>query len=120
MDERIRALTIGAPAYALRKRKIEDDEASMIETLVLLHASLFAKGRSPDTVRAALLAKAQSFDLAKLNALILTHNRYYPIEANLKMDRHGYLVFGKRWAPEEPWTVERLLARAEEAISRKL
>src|SRR5688572_31393541 len=46
MEERVRALTVGAPAYALRKRRIEDLEEKMTATLVTLHDTLVAKGHS--------------------------------------------------------------------------
>ncbi|MEQ1505176.1 MAG: hypothetical protein ABMB14_23285 [Myxococcota bacterium] len=46
--------------------------------------------------------------------MITTHNRYYPIEANLPMDRHGYVAYGRPWRPEAHYTAARLvdLARA--------
>lgn len=118
VDERIRALTIGVPAWAARKKQIEDLEQRFVETLVTLHDTLAAKqaaqGRhEAEALASAVVEKAASVDLRRINALIETHNRYYPIEANLAMDmRTGeYLVYGRRWLPEEPWTTERLVAR---------
>jgi len=120
-EERIRALTIGAPAYAIRKRKIEDREEEMLKTLLDLHDKLAAKGLTPHAIKAAIDAKASTFDLAKLNALVETHNRYYPIEANLRIDYKtgGYLVFGQPWSPEPLWTVERLLALYTKRIAER-
>jgi hypothetical protein len=75
VEERIRALTIGPPAWAVRKR---------------------------------------------------THNRYdpidanLPIEANLPMDRRGaYLVHGRAWVAEEPFTSARLLGMARAILARR-
>jgi hypothetical protein len=120
IEERVRALTIGAPAYALRKRRIEDTEEKLTAALVALHDALVAKGQSEEHVTAAMLTKAESFDLTKLNVLITNHNRWYPIEANLAFSKDGYLVFGRPWKPEEPCTAERLVAHAKEQIARKL
>ena len=113
VDERIRALTIGVPAWAARKRKIEDDQQRLVAELVELHDKLIAKRRSADEIEVALDAAARSLDLAKLNELVGSHNRYYPIEANLPMDRRGnYLAYGRVWKPEEPYTAIRLVALA--------
>jgi hypothetical protein len=127
VDERIRALTIGVPAYASRKKHIEDLEERFVKTLVTLHDTLVAKqmkhgGRRDDAaVAVALAEKAASIDLKKLNSLVAAHNRYYPMEANLPMDmRTGeYLVYGRRWVPEEPWTAERLLACARAILDAR-
>lgn len=119
IEERTRALVIGVPAYALRKRKIEDAEARFVRELVELRDKLRDKdvGRAlaPADVSQALLAHAETFDLGPVNKLIATHNRYYPIEANLPIDpaTGGYLLYGRLWAPEAPWTAARLVARAE-------
>ena len=121
VGERIRALTIGAPAYATRKKSVEDLEERYVRTLVALHGSLVARGLDDGAIARALLDKAQTFDLKRLNALIATHNRYYPIEANLPIDpRSGeYLVYGRRWFPEEPFTPERLVDRAQAIVAAR-
>ena len=112
VDERIRALTIGAPAYAIRKRKIEDTEEQWVATLVELREKLEAKGATEADIERALREKAATFDYAKLNALVALHNRWYPVEANLPMDSRGrYLVYGRVWHPETDFTPERILAR---------
>ncbi len=117
VDERIRALTIGAPAWAARKRRIEDELDRLTRVLVELHTKLVEKGHAEEEVAGKINAAAAAFDLRRVNELIVLHNRYYPIEANLPMDRASgaYLVYGKPWRPEEPVTAERLLelARAE-------
>jgi hypothetical protein len=98
--ESIRALTIGVPSYAARKRRIED----MLEDLTdHLRDALTKLGpASPASRRQAALALAAKLDLSKVNALVDAHNRYYPIEANLPVDPRtgGYLV--KRGTPFEP------------------
>jgi hypothetical protein len=125
VNDRIRALTIGAPAYATRKKLLEDLEERHVRTLVVLHDTLAAKhqGRADleEVVTRALHDKAKAIDVKRMNALVETHNRYYPIEANLPTDlRTGhYLVYGRRWIPEEPWTAERLVERARAVIAAR-
>jgi hypothetical protein len=120
-DERIRALTIGVPAWAARKRRIEDDEAKYVAELVELHDRLTAR-RCPDgDLEIALVTAATAIDLAKLNDLVRAHNRYYPIEANLPMDRRtgSYLAYGRAWRPEAPYSPERLVALARAVVERR-
>lgn len=121
VDERIRALTIGVPAWAARKRKIEDDEARYVGELLELHDELTAKKRHGKEIEAALHAAANALDLSKLNELVKAHNRYYPIEANLPMDRAtgGYLVYGRVWTPEATYTAARLVAMVRTTIERR-
>jgi hypothetical protein len=110
-DERIRALAIGAPAWSVRKRRIEDTEAKWVETLAALRVALVALGRSDEEIERELGARAAKLDYAKLNALVALHNRWYPVEANLRMDpRSGaYLVAGRPWQREAEYTPERIL-----------
>lgn len=114
LDERVRALTIGVPAWAARKRKIEDDQARIVGELVTLHDKLVSSGGAQEEIELALCARAATYDLSKLNALVIDHNRYYPIEANLPLDREtgGYLAYGRPWSPEQPYTAARLIALA--------
>lgn len=121
LEQRIRALSIGVPAWAARKRKIEDDEDRLVDELVSLHDALAARGCSETEIEVALAEKASAFDLERLNALVRDHNRYYPIEANLPMDIRtgGYLAYGRPWRPEEPYTLARLVALAREEVRRR-
>lgn len=125
VNDRIRAMAIGAPAYATRKKTIEDREDRFVGVLVALHDSLVAKpgqgARDENLVKRAMLERAAAFDLKRLNTLIATHNRYYPIEANLPIDFRtgGYLVGGRPWLPTEPWTAERLVAQALAVIAAR-
>ncbi|MBX3199555.1 MAG: hypothetical protein KF894_15580 [Labilithrix sp.] len=118
VDERIRALTIGVPAWAARKRRIEDDEERFVAELVALRDELLAKALDAEAVDRALADAADRFDLTRINELVRTHNRYYPVEANLPMDRltGGYLVYGRAWSPEEPYTAARLVAAARAVV----
>ncbi|MBX3217593.1 MAG: hypothetical protein KF850_36515 [Labilithrix sp.] len=118
VDERIRALTVGVPAWAARKRKIEDDEERFVAELVALRETLRAKALDAEAIDRALAGAAERFDLTKINELVRLHNRYYPVEANLPMDRltGGYLVYGRAWSPEEPYTPARLVAAARGAV----
>lgn len=120
VDERIRALTIGVPAWAARKRKMEDDEVRFVGELVALHDKLTAKNRSRKHVDDAVAVAASEINLTKVNELVRAHNRFYPIEANLPMNLEGqYLVYGRVWKPEPPFTTERLLAKAREQIDKR-
>lgn len=121
VDERIRALTIGVPAWSARKRRIEDLEEKLVGDLVTLHAALVAKRLDARAIDAALEARAAGTNLTRLNEQIALHNRYYPIEANLRMDPEtgGYLVSGRRWQPERAWTVARLLDEARAVLLRE-
>lgn len=111
VDQRIRALTIGAPAYAIRKRKIEDTEEQWVTTLVALREKMHAQGAHPADIENALREKASKFDYQRLNELVALHNRWYPVEANLPMDsQSNYLVYGRVWQPETPFTAARILA----------
>lgn len=124
-EERIRALTIGPPAYALRKRHIEDLELEHANAIVAVHDAIETKAKKNDAAAdqeeldQAMKAKAAALDLRKINALVANHNRYFPIEANLPMDRDGYLYLGKRWLPEDPFTAARLLTRARAIIAAR-
>lgn len=120
VDERIRALTIGVPAWAARKRKIEDDQKRLVADLIELHDALVAKQKSEHEIESALFTAAGAVDLKKLNDLVSSHNRYYPIEANLPMDRRGnYLVYGRVWRPEEPYSAARLVAIARAHLEER-
>lgn len=121
VDERIRALTIGPPAYAIRKRKIEDAEQAWLGELLDLYEVLSASGRAREEIVRALEEKARTFDYAKVNALVALHNRWYPIEADLRIDPRsgGHLVHGRPWHPEAEYSADRLLALALAEISRE-
>ncbi len=104
--ERVRALTIGAPAWSLRRRSIETLEEG-------IGAELFALRSKGKSTALADLPTPTRRRLERLNRLIVDHNRYYPIEANLPIDpATGQLVDrGQIWTPLPSHTVDSLLAR---------
>jgi hypothetical protein len=107
-DERMRALIAGPPAYARRRRRIEDLEAAIIHRL---RAYAETTKRPVDLAAPpAPLVRA----LASLRELVEAHNRYYPIEANLPIDRAtgGLLDGSEPWVPMALPTLESLVARA--------
>jgi hypothetical protein len=118
-EERVRAMTIGVPAWAARKRRIEDREEELVRTLVELFEKLVAKGVAPEAARLRMREKAAALDLEKLGALVKAHNRYYPMEANLPLDPKtgAYLARGRPWLPEPPPSADALVARAEAILA---
>lgn len=117
-EERVRAMTIGVPAWAARKRRIEDRHEELVKGLVELFDELIEKGHPREAALARMREKAASLDLARLTALVETHNRYYPVEANLPMDpmTGAYLARGRPWRPEPAPTTEAIVRHAEEII----
>jgi hypothetical protein len=95
-EERVRALAVGVPAYAARKRRIE------------------ARALPERECELALLTEARTFDLAAVNRLIEVHNRYYPIEADLPIDplTGVFLMREEPWQPEPSLSAEGLVASA--------
>jgi hypothetical protein len=112
-EERVRALAAGPPAWALRKRRIEDAIARYEALLREVRDALLVAGATAERIEAKMTERAKRFDLAKTNALIEAHNRYYPIEANLPIDPRtgGLLHLGKPWKKEPFVTVEVVVAR---------
>jgi hypothetical protein len=81
--DRIRAAA-GPHAYMRRKRHIEDLSASLRETVT---AAVDQAGGDAEAARCVLEGDATAAKaLRELNRLIVAHNRYYPIEANLPLD----------------------------------
>lgn len=99
LDERLRALAEGPPAYMRRRRRIEDLEGRLL--------ALLGTDADPASSEVAAL-------LAVMNDLIDRHNRYYPIEANLPVDprTHRVLERGAPWRPLPRATAADLLARS--------
>jgi hypothetical protein len=103
LAERVRAQE-GLPSFVRRKREIEDRLAAALAEL----RALAAGGAG----RLELSRKAQALDLERLNLLIEHHNRYYPIEAQLRIDPRtgGSLDGDGAFKPLPPVTPELLLA----------
>jgi hypothetical protein len=103
-EQRMVAFVAGVPAYMARKRRIEDIEEKLIETLAGL-----APGQP--------LPRNFERELRKINVLIADHNRYYPIESNLPIDvKTGHLLDmgGEPWEPLPETTVASLARRIAE------
>lgn len=117
-EERVRALAIGAPAYATRKKSLEDKEESLVKALLMLHDKEIAAGRDP---MVAVHRHATTVNFEKLNVIVAKHNRWYPIEANLPIDPGTgcYLQGGRPWEREPLWTLERLLEAFAVALAAR-
>lgn len=104
VEERMRALAAGPPAYARRLRRIEDLEAAIVRELA----------ESDEPLDAARLPEPIGRKLEQLNRLIDDHNRYYPIEKCLRIDLHTrrLMDWGEPWEPMAMVTAEALIARA--------
>jgi hypothetical protein len=102
-DDRLRAFTQGPLAYMRRRRAIEDLRDVLVRTLA-------EEPRGP--ARDERIAEG----LAKLNALIERHNRYYPIEANLPIDPRTSRLLdrGAPWRPMPLVTLDELASRPGE------
>jgi hypothetical protein len=103
LQDRIRAMMGGPPAWMRRRRRIEDMEAEIVQ--MIERAGDFDPAQPPRKI-----AERHR----ELLELIDRHNRYFPIEARLPMDpATGVAVErGKPWAPMEPVTVETLVEKA--------
>jgi hypothetical protein len=117
--ERIKGLH-GPPAYARRKRHIEDLEDAILAEIAELRVE--ASKLFPDddeAIETEVLYHAREIDLAKINDLIERHNRYYPSEANLPMDpRTGALLErGAPWKPLARATIEAFVERSRRGES---
>ncbi len=120
-EERIRALTIGVPAWSARKKRIEDMEEELVGKLVALYDATLAKGETAEAARALVKARTVAFDLRKLRSLVADHNRWYPIEANLPMDpaTGDYVVRGRKWSPAPEPSHEAIVARFDEILAAR-
>ncbi len=107
----VRALAIGVPSYAARKRRIEDTLEDLADKLVEKELDLRSSGYAGDDLTVALRDFVERLDLRQVNRLVELHNRYYPIEANLRTDpRSGaYLLHDVPFVPEPEVTTASLL-----------
>ena len=96
--ERVQAIVTGPPAWARRRKHIEELGAQIL--------AAHREGRARDAKK----------KLAELVTLVDQHNAYYPIEANLPLDPETSrsMEFGEPWKPLPRPTIESLLAEAEE------
>jgi hypothetical protein len=112
IEERVRAIANGPPAYARRRRAIEDLQEGIVRVLVERCTEAAAEGVDPEArARACTPSRA----LERLNDLVVRHNRWYPIEANLPIHpRTGELLDRNRepWRPLRAITLDELVAQA--------
>ncbi len=103
VEQRIAAMVTGPPPYAVRLRRIEDLQSTVIDTLIELGA-----------VDGPTIPIAVARSVEEINRLIGDHNRYYPVERNLAIDvRSGQLLdMGEPWKPLAEITVDALRKRA--------
>ena len=94
-EERVGAMITGAPAWARRRKRIEDLSAEIVE----LHRA----------------GEATKKKLAELSKLVEQHNTYYPMEANLPLDPETsqMMELGEPWRPMPRPTIESLVEAAE-------
>lgn len=95
--ERVQAAAIGPPAWARRRKRIEELQGIIV--------TLARGGRTRDANK----------KLAELVKLIEAHNTYYPMEANLPFDPITSRVMegGEPWKPLPRPTLESLLDAAD-------
>lgn len=113
IEERLRALAAGPPAFAVRRRRIEDLEAAIVRTLAQHEAKTGAR------LDPAALPYRVRREIARLNELIDDHNRYYPIEARLPIDVQTgqFMDWGEPWAPMSRVSAPALVAAARAAAT---
>ena len=106
--DRVRALIAGPPAYAVRRRRIEDLEASIARSIQTHQAKTgrpIDPAAPPPTIARAIVA---------LRRLVEAHNAYYPVEANLPVDvaTAELVELGERWEPMPLLLLDDFLTRA--------
>lgn len=116
LEQRMRAAA-GPPAYMRRKRRIEDMEAKFVRELREVYEKALAELHDHTAAVLLLDHHARTLDVAGLNELIARHNRYYPMEANLRIDLRTRTVMDgdEPWRPLPDVTIEALIARATQA-----
>jgi hypothetical protein len=86
-DLRVAALIVGgAPGWSRRLRRIDTLTDRALDELRAAWRALVAEhAEDPTAFAAAWREYAEAFDFSLVNDLIDRHNRYYPIEANLRI-----------------------------------
>lgn len=104
----------GAPEYALRARKIEDAIEELMKELSLEYFNMLNEfSNKPEVFAQKWEGLIDSLELNELNSLIEKHNKYYPVEANLHIDRSSgnYLIGATIWKEKEKITKDKLIKR---------
>lgn len=98
VSDQVRALAVGgAPAWSRRLKRIHDLTAAITAQLHHdWHQVATRSRRDADRFAADWQLHAERVNFGPINELILRHNRYFPIEANLPMDVKtlDYVEFG--------------------------
>lgn len=101
---------MGAPAWSLRLKRIEDGRAALTAEVEAAWGALAARHRrKPEGFAGAWRTYLAKVDLAPLNALIAKHNDYYPIEARLPI---VYPSGDYRIPPGVDWPQQPIVAAA--------
>jgi hypothetical protein len=124
-DRRVAALIIGgAPAWSRRLRRIDTLTDRALEELQASWRALATEhADDPAAFAAAWRAEAESYDFSPVNDLIDRHNRFYPIEANLRISpRTGEYIGpgGGEWRREplgRAWALAQLPACLDRALA---
>jgi hypothetical protein len=122
-EEISRAIVSGPPRFATRRRRIEQTVERLIVSARAAWLELATEQRaSPSRFARAWHAWVARVELEQLNRLIDANNRYYPIEARLRIDiRTGaYITFDGQEYRYEPVDAAWLLARFPADLSRAL
>ena len=117
--------SLGGPLpYMRRLREIERLTDGALEELEVVWQALAAEcAGDPGDFSRRWRAVAESYDFDEVNALIATHNRWYPTEARLAMDvrRRDYVLVGGRPYTRRPldagWVLERFPADLGAALA---
>jgi hypothetical protein len=122
-EEISRAIVSGPPRFATRRRRIEQTIERLLVTANAAWQALAAEHRSsPARFARAWREWIARAELDQLNKLIDANNRYYPIEARLRIDiRTGnYITFDGQDYRYPPVDAAWLLARFPADLPRAL
>ncbi|MCG8702450.1 MAG: hypothetical protein MI922_30645 [Bacteroidales bacterium] len=109
-EHEIQAYVGGPPKFAIRARKIETTIEKLYQDLDHDYAELIDHyGDNPTLFAKHWNQVINSLELKKLNSLIEKHNKYYPVEAGLRLDSDT----GKYMLGSTPWKEKKKITKAE-------
>lgn len=122
LEEEVRA-KMGPPPYAVRARLVEDLVEKLFDELFEQYKKV-AQSCQDDTQKFAKIwtAIVETLELDEINGLITEHNRFYPIEANLREhpDTGKIMIGNTPWKPKKkitpPMLLEKFPAELEAAL----
>ena len=105
-------------AYMRRLRAIEEEEARHVRELEGAWHALARTERDETAFALAWREVASAWDFRRINALIASHNAYYPIEARVPMSPRtgGYARSWRRDPYGSEWILERFPALRAPAL----